>query len=288
MTAIDAAVASLHESIDGLFPSVFVLEHGHLWLVAQRGYAVVPDGIGVEQGVLGRAVRHGRGQFVIDVHSDPDYLEVLPAVASEATVPLRVDRVTVGVLNLDSERPLPETTLKLLRPLAVALAPKTATLRASGRLDLPALARLFVYLGSLRDPNEIAALASASFARVLRLEASQVWMWDEVGRPVELASWVSDARRGAADRRGARHRAQPRRPGAGPSARRRPRPARQEAASASSGFRCARTVRTSARSSAAAEAPSVPRTSTRRPCSPLMRRRRSTPPSRFAASGTAP
>jgi diguanylate cyclase (GGDEF)-like protein len=192
VTAIDAAVASLHESIDGLFPSVFVLEHGHLWLVAQRGYAVVPDGIGIEQGVLGRAARQGRGQFVIDVHSDPDYLEVLPAVASEATVPLRVDRVTVGVLNLDSERPLPETSLKLLRPLAVALAPKTATLRASARLDLPALARLFVYLGSLRDPNEIAALASASFARVLRLEASQVWMWDAVGRPVELASWVSD------------------------------------------------------------------------------------------------
>jgi hypothetical protein len=48
VTAIDAAVASLHESIDGLFPSVFVLEHGHLWLVAQRGYAVVPDGIGIE------------------------------------------------------------------------------------------------------------------------------------------------------------------------------------------------------------------------------------------------
>jgi len=192
VTAIDAAVASLHESIESLFPSVFVLEHGHLWLVAQRGYAVVPDGIGIEQGVVGRAARHGRGQLVIDVHSDPDYLEVLPGVASEATIPLRVDRVTVGVLNLDSERPLPGTTLKLLRPLAAALAPKTATLRASGGLDLPALARLFVYLGSLRDPSEIAALASASFARVLRLQASQVWMWDEVGRPVELASWATD------------------------------------------------------------------------------------------------
>jgi diguanylate cyclase (GGDEF)-like protein len=192
VTAIDAAVAKLHDAIDGLSPSVFVIEHGHLWLVAQRGYAVVPDGIGVEQGIVGRAARLGRGQLVLDVHSDPDYLEVLPAVASEATVPLRVDRVTVGVLNLDSERRLPENTLRLVRPLASVLAPKTETLRASGRLDLPALARLFVYLGSLRDPNEIAALASASFARVLRLESSQVCMWDEVGRPVELASWVSE------------------------------------------------------------------------------------------------
>ena len=193
VSAIDAAVASLHDAVDGLFPSVFVLEHGHLWLVAQRGYAVVPDGIGVEQGVVGRAVRLGRGQLVIDVRSDPDYLEVLPNVVSEATVPLRVDRVTVGVLDLGCERPLPAESLKLLRPLAAALAPKTAILRASGRLDLPALARLFVYLGSLRDPNEIATLASASFARVLRLDATQVWMWDDVGRPVELASWRAEA-----------------------------------------------------------------------------------------------
>jgi diguanylate cyclase (GGDEF)-like protein len=192
VTAIDAAVAALHEAIDGLSPSVFVLEHGHLWLVAQRGYAVVPDGIGIEQGIVGRAARHGRGQLVVDVRSDTDYLEVLPAVVSEATVPLRVDRVTVGVLNLDSERQLPQEALKLLRPLGAVLAPKTDALRASGRLDLPALARLFVYLGSLRDPNEIAALASASFARVLRLESSQVWMWDELGRPVELASWLSE------------------------------------------------------------------------------------------------
>ncbi len=193
VTAIDSAVASLHDAIDGLFPSVFVLEHGHLWLVAQRGYAVVPDGIGVEQGIVGRAVRLGRGQLVIDARADADYLEVLPGVVSEATVPLRVERVTVGVLNLDSERPLPEGSLKLLRPLATALAPMTGILRTSGRLDLPALARLFVYLGSLRDPNEIAALASASFARVLRLEATQVWMWDDVGRPVELAAWRAEA-----------------------------------------------------------------------------------------------
>ncbi|MBA2741779.1 MAG: diguanylate cyclase [Actinobacteria bacterium] len=189
MAAIDAAVASLHEAIDDLHTAVFALEHGHLWLVAQRGYAVVPDGIGIEQGIVGRAVRQGRAQLVIDVHSDPDYLEVLPAVVSEATVPLCSDRATVGVLNLESERPLPEEALKLLRPLSAALASKTEGLRASGKVDLPALVRLFVSLGSLRDPNEIAALAAASFARVLRLEMSQVWIWDEAGRPLELAAW---------------------------------------------------------------------------------------------------
>jgi diguanylate cyclase (GGDEF)-like protein len=191
VAAIDAAVGVLYEAIDGIRPSVFVLEHRHLWLVAQRGYATVPDGIGVEQGVMGRAARLGRGELVADVHADPDYIEALPAVATEAAVPLRIGRVTVGVLNVDSERAFPAEALKLLRPLAVALAPRAEALRA-GSLDLPGLARLFVYLGSLRNPNEIAELAAASLARVLRLETSQVWTWDETGAPVELAEWRSE------------------------------------------------------------------------------------------------
>ncbi len=186
------AIDAFHAAIDGVLPSAFVLEHGRLWLVAQRGYAVVPDGIGVEQGIMGRAVRLGRGQVVGDVHSDPEYLEALPAVTCEVALPLRQGRVTVGVFNVDSERPFPDGALKLLRPLAAALAPRAGAFRASGVLDLPGLARLFVYLGSLRDPSEIAALAAASLARVLRLETSQVWIWDDMGQPAELASWNMD------------------------------------------------------------------------------------------------
>jgi diguanylate cyclase (GGDEF)-like protein len=190
--AIDAAVDVLHEAVGAVLPSVFVLEHARLWLVAQRGYAVVPDGIGVDQGVMGRAVRLGRAQFVPDVRSDPDYLEGLPAVESELAVPLRVGRTIVGTFNLESERPLPDGALRLVRPLIAALAPRAEALRASGTLDLSGLARLFVYLGSLRDPGEIAALAAASLARVLRVEASQVWLWDDVDAAIELASWRRD------------------------------------------------------------------------------------------------
>ena len=196
--AIDAAVAALHEAAEGLLPSVFVLEHGRLWLVAQRGYGVVPDGIAVEQGIMGRAVRLGRGQIVLDVHSDPDYIAALPTVTSEAAMPLRAGRAIVGVFNLDAERPLPDGTLKLARPLAAALAPLAEALRAAGGLDLPGVARLFVHLGSLRDPNEIAALSAASLPRVVKVGTSQVWLWDELGSPVELASWSSDRMTSAA------------------------------------------------------------------------------------------
>ena len=45
--AIEAAVDSFYDAVAGAMASVFVLEHGRLWLVAQRGYAVVPDGITV-------------------------------------------------------------------------------------------------------------------------------------------------------------------------------------------------------------------------------------------------
>ena len=49
--SIDAAVSVFHGALTGVMPSIFVLEHGRLWLVAQRGYAVVPDGIPVDSGI---------------------------------------------------------------------------------------------------------------------------------------------------------------------------------------------------------------------------------------------
>ena len=87
--AIEAAVDSFYDAVAGVMPSVFVLEHGRLWLVAQRGYAVVPDGITVESGITGRAVRLGRAQLAPDVTADPDYVAALPGVVSELAIPLR-------------------------------------------------------------------------------------------------------------------------------------------------------------------------------------------------------
>ncbi|CAN5336280.1 hypothetical protein BH20ACT13_BH20ACT13_03220 [soil metagenome] len=191
--AIAAAVEALHAAVAGLLPSVFVFGHGRLWLVAQRGYAVVPDGLSVQRGVMGRAVRLGRPQLAADVRADPDFVPTLPGILTELAVPLRVGRVVVGALNIESERALPDDSAHLIRPLVSVLAPLAERLRSGGALDLPALARLFVHFGSIRDPDEIAALAAASLPRVLPIEVSQVVVWDEVGVPVELASWSREA-----------------------------------------------------------------------------------------------
>jgi diguanylate cyclase (GGDEF)-like protein len=190
--AIEAAIDGFYEAVAGAMPSVFVLEHGRLWLIAQRGYAVVPDGIGVGSGVMGRAVRLGHAQLATDVRTDPDYVAALPGVTSELAIPLRSGRTVIGVLNIESERALPDGAVEALRPLVRALTPPAEALRAQRTLDLSGLARLFVHLGSLRDPGEIAALAAASLPRVLPVDATQIFVWDELGTPTELAVWTSE------------------------------------------------------------------------------------------------
>jgi diguanylate cyclase (GGDEF)-like protein len=211
--AIDAAVGTLHDAIGAILSSVFVLEHDRLWLVAQRGYAVVPDGIPIDRGVMGRAVRLGLPQHARDVHADPDYLPALPGIGAELALPLHVGSHVVGALNLESERGLPENSADLLEPLASALAPLADALRRARTLDLPALARLFVHLGSLRDPNEIAGIAAVSLRNVLPVETTQVVVWNDAGAPTELASWRSEralrALLGAAGLEAARGRVHP-------------------------------------------------------------------------------
>jgi diguanylate cyclase (GGDEF)-like protein len=187
--AIAAATTTLWQALPGSYVSAFVLEHGRFWLVAQSGCSVVPDGIGVESGVVGRAVRLGEPQVVAAVREDPDYIEVLPGFVSEVALPLRAAGSVVGALNLESERVFPPSTPKLLEPVVAALAPRAEALAVGRVLDVAALARLFVYLGSLRDADEIARLAAAALAKVLPIEASQVVLWDEEDRPAVRASW---------------------------------------------------------------------------------------------------
>ncbi|HJS48994.1 MAG TPA: sensor domain-containing diguanylate cyclase, partial [Gaiellaceae bacterium] len=190
--SIDSAMEVLHAEIASLLPSIFVLDHGRFWLVAQRGHSVVPDGIRVASGIMGRALRLGSPQLVPDVTADPDYFAVRPGIVSELAVPLRTGRVVVGVLNLESDRALPDGAAEAVRPLASALGVLAEALRTRRTLDLASLARLFVHLSSIRDAGEIAALAAASLPRILPVDASQVITWDELGVPATLSFWRLD------------------------------------------------------------------------------------------------
>ena len=75
--AIEAALEILHEDLDGAGVAAFVVEHGRLWSVGVRGYAMIPDGLPLDEGVIGRAVRTSEVQLVLDVRADPDFVEVV-------------------------------------------------------------------------------------------------------------------------------------------------------------------------------------------------------------------
>ena len=74
--AIEAALEVLHDELGGAGVAAFVVEHGRLWSVGVRGYAMIPDGLPLDEGVIGRAVRTSEIQLVLDTTTDPDFVQV--------------------------------------------------------------------------------------------------------------------------------------------------------------------------------------------------------------------
>jgi diguanylate cyclase (GGDEF)-like protein len=188
LDAIDGALRALHDELGGPGVAAFVLEHGRLWSVGVRGYAMIPDGLSLDEGVIGRAVRSSAAQLVVDVTEDPDFVEVSRATVSELSVPLVMPTGVVGVLNIETSEQLPEGSVDAIAALVAALAVPIDELRGS-RADLSSLARLFVYMSSLRDPRAIAEVTARSLGRVLPVETSQLLLLDEEGQLVESTEW---------------------------------------------------------------------------------------------------
>ncbi len=186
---IDGVLAALHEGLDGGFVSIFMLEHGRLWLAGMRGYAMIPDGVGLDEGIVGRAARSGAAQLVARVAGDPDYIPSTKGIVSELALPVHGDGGVLGVLNLETTSELPPAAATLAAPLAEAVRPAVETLAVARTLDLSALARLFVYTGSLRDPQAIADVTARSLARVIPLETCQLALYEEGRGLVDLAVW---------------------------------------------------------------------------------------------------
>jgi diguanylate cyclase (GGDEF)-like protein len=69
---------------------------------------------GVQTGVVGRSLRAGEMQLVLDVRHDPDYLALHKAIASELVVPIRFRGRTLGVFDLESTSPEPFSPQNLI------------------------------------------------------------------------------------------------------------------------------------------------------------------------------
>ena len=174
--ALDGAVGALHEQLECALVAALVVEHERLWLISSRGFAMTPDGLPIAVGIVGRAVRSGRIQYVPDLAADPAYIEIVRGVSSEIAIPLRVGDEVVGVVNVETVAPLPRQSPRLFRPLGTALAPILEAVRAARTLNLSGLARLFVYVSSLRDPREISEIVVSSLGRILPIETSQLYL----------------------------------------------------------------------------------------------------------------
>jgi diguanylate cyclase (GGDEF)-like protein len=189
--AIEGALGALHEELDGAGVAAFVLEHGRLWSVGVRGYAMIPDGLPLDEGIIGRAVRTSEIQFVRDVALDPDFVKLSNTVVSELAIPVVSATGVVGVIDVETGLHLPAGTELAAQALLRTLAEPIDELRASRTVDLSALARLFVYMSSLREPRAIAEVAVRALGRVLPLESSQLMLLDDDGRLVESTEWVA-------------------------------------------------------------------------------------------------
>ena len=107
---------------------------------------MIPDGLPLDAGVVGRAVRTCEPQLVVDVSADPDYFTVLPDVASEIALPLISEELgIVGVLDIETRSRLPADSLDVVRPLAAALTSAIDEIREGRTIDLSSLVRLFVH-----------------------------------------------------------------------------------------------------------------------------------------------
>lgn len=57
------------------------------------------------RGIVGRCLRQKRTQIVEDVHSDPDYEQVLPNTVTQLTIPLISNKRLIGAITLESQIP---------------------------------------------------------------------------------------------------------------------------------------------------------------------------------------
>ena len=109
LTAKGPTQAALEDVMDLLvahfgyrFASIYTVDGPLMRLGAQRGYDEVIESFDGSIGVVGRVMRTGKPELVLDVSMDPDYASANADVRSEVSIPLAVDGTILGVLNIES------------------------------------------------------------------------------------------------------------------------------------------------------------------------------------------
>lgn len=127
-TVVDELAANFHYPII----EIFLREGDILTLRAYHGNSVIIPQIPLNRGVIGRAVRSGQTQVVLDVTQDPDYFPDNPQTVSEFVMPILLHGEVAGVLNVETNQDvaLSQADVDFFQLLAdqIAIALENATL----------------------------------------------------------------------------------------------------------------------------------------------------------------
>jgi two-component sensor histidine kinase len=167
---------------------LMVLQH-------QVGYKTVIPEIPVSRGVLGKVMRTGQPVLLIDVHTDPDFLEAMPGITSEACVPLFDGSRPVGALNIETQGvELTDADLRLLAALGeqIGLALGRARLYTQVRDDAATEATLLHEVNH-RVKNNLSSIIGLlqleqDYVPALREGPQQDLIGDLIGRIQSLAA----------------------------------------------------------------------------------------------------
>lgn len=121
----------------------------------------------VDQGVIGRAFRTAKTQYVPDVSVDPDYVTGPPTIRSELAVPLRRGERVLGVLNVESDQleAFDAEDIKMAESLseAIVLALDNAELYTAVQRELVERRQAEEELRRAKDAAEAANRAKSTF-----------------------------------------------------------------------------------------------------------------------------
>lgn len=180
-TGATSALAGLYD------PDADALE-----LLAQRNYPTLITGTGGAErtpekgGITMRVARTGKPALVPDVQKDPDYAPVLPDTRSQLTVPIRYENQILGVLNLESNRPVAFTpdnlafVENLANQAAVAVRNAQSYEQESRRLqEISLLNEIGQTISASLDLETTLNMILASVKRLLDYSVAEVTLWDE-------------------------------------------------------------------------------------------------------------
>ena len=103
---LDRVVRYIHERFPLELVSIVLVDADRAELVqaafSGAGDVAPSTRSSIEKGIVGRAIRNARTQYVADVTLDSDYISVNPRTASEVVVPILFHGAVLGVINLES------------------------------------------------------------------------------------------------------------------------------------------------------------------------------------------